>query len=102
MPTSCLAHLPDLPCSAYLIEERVVPHLDPCVMLAAHNGHLGYGLDVVAHELSPFKHLHPNLQSKEHGDAGGPGSPPPMGTLLSVVLIRSILGTVERDPMGKG
>lgn len=64
-------------CSAYLIEESIVSHLDPRDMLLVRNVYLHYGFDVVAQELSGFKHLHPNLQR-------GPQDFPPLrGTLLS-------------------
>ena len=48
-------------CSAYLIEERIVPRLDPREMPVASNVYFHYRLDVVAQELTGFKHLQPNL-----------------------------------------
>lgn len=62
MPGSRLAPLPYVACSAYLIEERIVSHLDPSEMLLICNVYLYYRFDVVAQELSGFKHLHPDLQ----------------------------------------
>lgn len=66
MPSSWLAHLPCMARSAYLIEERIVSYLDPCDMLMACNVYLHHWLDVVAQELSGFKHLYPNLQRGTH------------------------------------
>ena len=62
MPGSWLAPLPYVACSAYLIEERIVSHLDPSEMLLICNVYLYYRFDVVAQKLSGFKHLHPDLQ----------------------------------------
>lgn len=47
--------------AAHLVEERVVSHLGTCVVLMASNDHLHQWLEVVAHELAGFKHLHLDL-----------------------------------------
>lgn len=59
--------LPEVPRSAHLVKERVVPHLDACLVLLACDGHLHHWFDVVAHELSGFKHLHSNLRAEHMG-----------------------------------
>lgn len=75
VPAACRGHTaagcpicPTSPGSAHLIEERVISHLDPRVVLLACDGHLHHWLDVVTHELPGFKHLHPNLQRRVSGD----------------------------------
>lgn len=75
-------HLSNVPCSAHLIEERVVSHLDPCVVLLTSNDHFHHRIDVVAHELSGFIHLHSNLQ-EDHSRGLTLGSLSPIGILLS-------------------
>lgn len=84
MPSSWLAPLPYVACSGYLIEERVVSHLDPSEMLLARDVYLYYRLDVVTQELPGFKHLQPNLQRGHPRDVHGiVDFPLPIGTLLS-------------------
>ena len=59
--------LPDVPCAAHLVKERVVSHLDTCLVLLASNGHPHHWFDVVAHELSGFKHFYSNLRGEHMG-----------------------------------
>lgn len=67
---------------AHLIEERVVSHLGPCVELLASDDHLYHRLEVIAHELAGFKHLHLDLPgTKQDPEVGDLGSPSPTGIL---------------------
>lgn len=86
---SWLPHLPEVACSAYLIEEGIVSRLDPSDVLLACNVYLHHRLDVVAQELSGFKHLQPNLQREQQKrpDDGGVNFPPPTETPLSRVKL---------------
>jgi hypothetical protein len=101
MPNSWLAHLPDMPHSAHLIEERIISHLDPCAVPMARNGHFYHWLDVVAQELSGFKHLHPNLQKEHTGDSMLGAQAPILiqdsSLKIKIVLTRNILGTVGTE-----
>lgn len=68
---------------AHLIEESIVSHLDPCFVLVASNDHLDHRLDVVAHELSGFIHLHSDLQGNTGEPHVGAWAPPfPTETLF--------------------
>lgn len=64
---SCLQEML-APGRAHLVKDRVVSHLDACVVLLASDDHLYHWLDVVAHELSGFKHLHSDLQGRKPGN----------------------------------